>query len=226
MVRAAPRLSASGRRLILRLAFAVALMITASSCAVPTGEYRGGLYLHQAPTYSFRIADGWRRAETNDYPDFGFNKRVRQKFNEAAFRAFGEQDLALQDAVLISTRGAWLQINSGKNDTDLRVPRGYRLSDGEKRAVWDAVSTKLINSAPANDKPRLTLTSIDVTDHDPLTAIRIRYVSDVQRGVMHWSFYIFYGTSHWVSFGHVGIPEDALEGLPGVEAMVRSFRWD
>ena len=85
-------------------------LLLLSNCAyIPKGEYRGGLFLHTAPNYSFQVPDGWRRATVSDYPSFGFNQRLLQTFNETGRRAFmelAEREVRLYDALLISSRGA------------------------------------------------------------------------------------------------------------------------
>lgn len=69
-----------------------------SGCAsIPKSEYRGGLFLHTAPKYSFQVPDGWRRAMASDSALVGFNQRVFLRLNENGRRALmqiGEREIA------------------------------------------------------------------------------------------------------------------------------------
>jgi len=48
----------------------------------------------------------------------------------------------------------------------------------------------------------------------------------VIRGLMYWTVLGFYSSAHVVAIWHVGIPEDRNEGVAGLEAIGRSFRFE
>ena len=149
-------------------------LLLLSSCAyISRGEYRGGLFLHTAPNYSFQVPDGWRRATVSDYASFGFNQRLLQTFNETARRAFmelAEREVRLYEALLISSRGAWIHVEPAVN-SDVRYPSGYKLNDQEKQSIWQRVSAELVRQAMPSDKPKLTLESMELVDYGPNTVL-------------------------------------------------------
>src|SRR3989442_1423942 len=106
---------------------------------IPRGEYRAGLFIHHAPDYSFKVPDGWRRARPEDAENIAFNRRLLQRFNDqgrSAFIGAFQNDLRRYDAILISTRGAYLQVESGANTAGAHFASGYVFNDRERDALW------------------------------------------------------------------------------------------
>jgi len=208
--------------------------LTLPGCApLPKAEYWDGFFRHlDPPRYTFQVPDGWRQATISDYPSLGFNRRLFQTLDEAGRSAAMQRaELEMQgpDTGLISSRGAWIQVMSRVGPggwytfKDLR----FGLSDGEKQAIWQQLSTSLIQTAPAAEKPNLTLESIDVVeDYYVRSVLRLRFTADVPRGSMHWTVLEFYGSSGVATVAHVGTPEDRDEGIAGLEVIARWFRFD
>jgi hypothetical protein len=203
-------------------------------CApLPKGEYWDGYFRHlHPPRYTFQVPDGWRQATISDYPALGFNRRLFQRLDEAGRRAAMQRaELEMQgpDTGLISSRGAWIQVRSlgGPGDWYTFKDLRFGLSDREKQTIWQSLSTNLIQAAPAAEKPNLTLESIDVVqDYYVRSVLRLRFTADVPRGSMHWTVLEFYGSAGVVTVAHVGIPEDRDEGIAGLEAIARWFRFE
>lgn len=207
--------------------------LTLSSCApLPKAEYWDGIFRHlHVPRYSFRVPDGWREARASDYPLLGFNRRFFQTLDDAGRSATmrrAEMEMQGRDASLISSNGAWIQVSSaagtgGRYSGDrLR----FGLAQGEKETIWHNFSTRLIESAPPADKPKLALESIDVEDYAHNRVVKVAFRSDAARGPMHWTVLTFYSGPDVVAVAHVGVPEDRNEGIAGLEAIARTFRFD
>ena len=211
----------------------IVVPVLASCAPLPKVEYWGGFFRHlHPPRYTFQVPDGWRQATISDYPSLGFNRRLFQTLDEAGRSAAmqrAELEMRGSDTGLISSRGAWIQVMSRVGPggwytfKDLR----FGLSDGEKQAIWQQLSTNLIQTAPAAEKPNLTLESIDVLeDYSVRSVLRLRFTADVPRGSMHWTVLEFYDSSGVVTVAHVGTPEDRDEGIAGLEVIARWFRFD
>jgi hypothetical protein len=161
----------------------------------------------------------------------GFNRRLFQTLDRASRSAFlqrAELELQVIDAGLISSGGAWIQVGSaagsgGWYGSPDRLRFG--LSEREKEAVWQHLSTGLVQSAPPTDKPTLTLESVDVVDYGLNRVLRVRFTSEASRGMMHWTVLGFYSASDMVTIAHVGVPENQKEGIAGLEAIAYSFRF-
>jgi hypothetical protein len=207
---------------------------TLPGCApVPKAEYWDGYFRHlHAPRYTFQVPDGWRPATISDYPSLGFNQRFFQTLDEGSRSAAmqrAELEMQGRDAALISSRGAWIQVQSAVGAGGWYTFRDLRrgLSDREKQAIWQRLSTNLIQAAPPAEKPNLTLQSLDVVeDYRVKGVLRLRFTADGPRGSMHWTVLEFYGSSGVVNVAHVGIPEDSGEGIAGLEVLARSFRFE
>jgi len=196
-------------RLGLGRAFIVVLvLVTLTSCGpLPKAEYWDGFFLHlHPPRYTFKVPDGWRETTTSDAPALGVNR----------------------DTGLISSRGASIQVRSHTGPggwytfQDLR----FGLSDRERQAIWQRVSTSLIQAAPPAERPTLTLESLDLEDYGENRVLRLRFTAHLPRGSVHWTVLEFYGQSGAVTVAHVGTPEDRDEGLAALEKLARSFRFD
>lgn len=180
------------------------------------------------PNLVFRVPSGWREATASDYESFGRNQRVLERLVEPARSQFlleGARHMSKSAAVLISSRGAWLDVRSDVNP-GVRFPSGYRLNEQEKQIVWRGFSAMVARNSPPTDPPALTLKSMDVSDYGPSTALRIRYLLEAQRGAMHGMVLVLFSPTHVVCLSHVGIPDDPNEGLQGIEAVARSFRFE
>jgi hypothetical protein len=205
-----------------------------SGCApVPKAEYWEGYFRHlHPPRYTFQVPEGWRQATISDYPSLGFNRRVFETLDEAGRSAAmqrAELEMQGRDTGLISSGGAWIQVASAAGAggwytfKDLR----FGLGDREKQAIWQRLSTNLIQAAPPAEKPNLTLQSLDVVeDYRVKNVLRLRFTADGPRGSMHWTVLEFYGSSGVVNVAHVGIPEDSGEGIAGLEVLANSFRFE
>lgn len=186
-------------------AFIVAMVILPSCAPLPKAEYWDGYFRHlHPPRYTFKVPDGWREATPSDSPALGFNR----------------------DTSLMSSRGAWIQVRSQTGPggwyafQDLR----FGLSDRERQAIWQRVSTSLIQAAAPAERPTLTLESLDLEDYGENRVLRLRFTAEAPRGSMHWTVLEFYGSSGAVIVAHVGTPRDRDEGLAALEKL--SFRFD
>lgn len=214
--------------------WALIVVLTLPGCApFPKAEYWGGFFRHlHPPRYTFQVPAGWRPATISDYPSLGFNRRLFQTLDEAGRRvAMQRAELEIQsvDAGLISPRGAWIQVRSQGGPggwytfKDLR----FGLSDREKQAIWQRLSTNMIQAASPAEKLNLTLESMDVVeDYHVKSVLRLRFTADVPRGSMHWTVLEFYSDAGVVTVAHVGIPEDRTEGIAGLEMIARGFRFE
>src|SRR5215475_2518834 len=127
-------------------------------CApLPKSEYWDGYFRHlHPPRYTFQVLDGWRPATISDYPSLGFNRRFFETLDEAGRSAAmqrAELEMQGQDAVLVSSRGAWIQVGSQVGAKRWYAFRNLRfgLDEREKQAIWDSLSTRLSQSAPPAD---------------------------------------------------------------------------
>src|SRR4029450_13270111 len=203
-------------------------------CApLPKAEYWDGYFRHlHHPRYTFQVTRGWRPPTISDYPSLGFNQRFFQTLDEAGRNAAmqrAELEMQGRDAALISSRGAWIQVEPGAGPGGWYTSRNPRfgLGDREKQAIWQRLSTNLIQAAPPAEKPNLTLQSLDVVQDYRVKGVpRLRFTADGPRGSMHWTVLEFYGSSGVVNVAHVGIPEDSGEGIAGLEVLARSFRFE
>ena len=206
----------------------LATLMAAGCAPLPKVEYWDGFFRHlHHPRYSFQVPDGWRRATVSDYRSLGFSQRGFQTLDEAGRRAFiqrVELELKGRDAVLISSRGAWIQVKSESSLGGL-PPDRYGLSEREKQSIWRRFSSDLMRSAPPADQPTLSLEAMDIEDYGENRFLRVRFRSDVAAGSMRWTVLSFYGSSHVVMVAHVGTPEDSEEGIAGLEMIARSFRF-
>ena len=212
----------------------VLIVFNLAACGpLGTASYRDGSFMHlQYPRYTFEIPDGWRPATAADYPALGFNRRAFETMDDkkrGAFLERAEDELRVLDTGLISARGAWIQVASragagGWYNSRKRLEFG--LGDGEKKAVWQRLSTGLIEHAPPGDKPKLTLDSMDVIDYGQNRVLQVRFRSDESRGSLHWTVLGFYNESDTVFMAHVGTPDDPKEGLAGLESIAYSFRFN
>jgi len=203
-------------------------------CApLPKAEYWDGYFRHlHPPRYTFQVPDGWRQATISDYPSLGFNRHVFETLDQAGRSAAmqrAELEMQGRDTGLISSRGAWIQVTSAGGVggwytfKDLR----FGLSEQEKQAIWQRLSTNLIQAAPPAEKPNLTLQSLDVVeDYRVKSVLRLRFTADGPRGSMHWTVLEFYSSSGVVTVAHVGIPEVRGEGIACLEALAYSFRFE
>jgi hypothetical protein len=208
--------------------------LSLSSCApLPKGEYWQGSYVHlDPPRYSFDVPKGWRAATAADYPSLGFNRRVFASLDAAGRTAAlqrAETELEGIDAGLISSGGAWIQVGSEARSGGWYTssdPLRFGLSEGEKQGLWQRFSTARIERAPATDKPKLTLESIDVVDYGLNRVLRVRFRSDEVRGSLHWTVLGLFNSTDTISLAHVGTPENRDEGLAGLEAIAETIRFD
>src|SRR5262245_44282449 len=148
-------------------------------------QYRAGLFLHHDPSYSFKVPDGCRRAGREDVENFAYNRRVLQRFNaqgRSATIASWQNEIRRYDAVLISARGGYIQVDHAANNSGVSFASGYVLNDREKDAIWSEMSRAFVASAPANDKPKLTLIFMAVSSYGNNTTLLVRLLSSVQRG--------------------------------------------
>jgi hypothetical protein len=210
------------------LSIAVALCLTACS-TLPlsrNAEFRAGLALYNDPKFSFQIPDGWRPATAEDWLRFGANQRVLSIMTDQGRRDFqriGAEELAKYPMVLISARGAWINVTFAPNK-GVRYPAGYVLNDAEKKNIWQAVESALLKDSPPTDRPVLTMRSVDVTEFGGNVALRLRFLREDRRGVFTWTVLAFYGDRHVVPVAHVGVPENEDEGIEGLEVIGRTFK--
>jgi len=214
----------------------VALLViwSLAGCApLPKGEYWKGSFVHlDLPRYTFEVPDGWRPAKPADFPLLGFNRRVFATLNganRAAFLERAELEMESIDTALISSGGAWIQIGSERasggwyRSSD---PLRFGLSERDKQALWERFASNRIQQAPATDRPKLTLESIDVVNYGLNRALRVRFRSDEARGTMHWTVLGVYTANDTISVAHLGTPENRDEGIAGLEAIATSIRFD
>jgi hypothetical protein len=206
---------------------------TLPGCApLPKTEYWGGYFRHlHPPRYTFQVPDGWRAATISDYPSLGFNRRLFQRLDEAGRRAAmqrAEVEMQGRDASLISSRGGWIQVQSAESAEGWYAGRDrFGLTDQQKKAMWQRLSTSMTQAAPPGEKPTLTLQSLDlVDDYFVRNVLRLRFTVDGPRGSMRWTVLEFYGSAGTVNVAHVGIPEDSEEGIAGLEGLASSFRFN
>jgi hypothetical protein len=215
-------------------AFAILLsLVSLPACGpLPNGEYWNGSFLHvHRPRYTFEVPAGWREAKAEDYPSLGFNRRVFARLDEAGRKKLlqsAELELQALDTGLISSRGAWIQVGSvaGSGEYAGRDLFRYGLSDKEKQRLWERFATGRIQRAPPDDKPVLTLESIDIAIYGSNRLLRLRFRSDERRGAMHWTVLGLYAEDDAILLAHLGTPEDREEGLAGFEAIATSLRFD
>jgi hypothetical protein len=209
----------------------IAVLLLLAGCASMGGggtEYRAGLMLHRNPDFSFQVPEGWRPAKASDWTAFGANQRPLQRMNaygKAEFQRVGERELAQRPAVLISSRGSWIDVSIGVNQ-GVKYSPGYVLSDGERRTFWENVERAILNGSPVTDKPKLTLRSMDVVDYGPNTTIKLQFQREDQRGLTVWTILGLYGARHVVTVSHCGIPDAPNEGIGGLDVIARSFRFE
>src|SRR5262249_13399482 len=150
-----------------------------------------------------------------DVENFAYNRRVLQRFNaqgRSATIASWQNEMRGYDAVLISDRGGYIQVDHAANNSGVSFASGYVLNDREKDAIWSNFSHALLASARANDKPKLTLVSMAVSSYGNNSALVVRFLSSVQRGELRWTTMSFSGRRHVVAMAHLGTPENADEG--------------
>ena len=212
-------------------AFLVVLVL--AGCApLPKVEYWGGFFRHlHYPQYSFQVPDGWQPATVSDYLSLSSSQRVFQTLDEAGRRAFIQRvELAMKtgDTVLMSPRGAWIQVKSESESSlaGIHDLNRYGLSEREKQSIWRRFSTDLIRRAPPADQLKLSLEGMEVETYGENRFLRLRFRSDATTGSMHWTVLNFYGSSSIVTVAHLGTPEDIKEGIAGLEVIVRSFRFE
>jgi len=210
------------------------LLSALSACApLPKGEYWKGAYVHlDPPRYTFFVPEGWRQATPADYARLSFNRKGFERLDEAGRRAQlerAELELESIDAGLISPEGAWIQVGSQARSGgwySTNNPLRFGLSEQEKKGMWDNFARARIDHAPDTDKPTLTLESIDVVDYGLNRVLRVRFRSDEARGSLHWTVIGFFNSSDTISLAHLGTPENREEGLPALEAIITSLRFD
>lgn len=213
---------------------AAGLIMSLAGCGpLPKGEFVRGTYLHlDRPRYSFEVPDGWRAATAADYPTLGFNRRAFAGLDAAGRRtAIQRAELELEnlDIGLISPQGAWIQVASEARAIASYAssdPLRLGLSERDKQTVWQRFSAARIERAPATDKPKLTLESMDVVSYGVNRVLRVRFRSDEARGALHWTVLGFYDSGSSILLAHVGTPENREEGLPALEAIAASLRLD
>jgi hypothetical protein len=209
----------------------VTFLLLVTGCASMGGgstEYRAGLVLHRNPDFSFQVPPGWRPAKIADWTAFGANKRPLQRMNEygkAEFQRAGAAELSRYPAVLISSRGSWIDVSIGANQ-GMKFSSGYVLSEGERRTFWENLDRAIVKASAVTDKPRLTLNSMDVVDYGPNTTLRFQFQREDQRGLTVWTVVAFFGARHLVTVAHCGIPDAANEGIEGLQHIARSFRFE
>jgi hypothetical protein len=195
-------------------------------------EYWGGFFRHlHHPQYSFEVPDGWRLATVSDYLSLSSSQRVFQTLDEVGRRAFIQRaELAMKsgDTVLISPRGAWIQVKSDRSlAAGIDELNRYGLSEREKQPIWRRFSTDLIQRAPPADQLKLSLEGMEVETYGENRFLRLRFRSDATTtGSMHWTVLNFYGSLYIVTVAHLGTPEDIEEGIVGLEVIARSFRFE
>ena len=210
------------------LAPGLAALLLLAGCATSGTEYRAGLALHRNPDFSFQVPPGWRPAKESDWVKFGANQRPLQKLNDYGklqFERKGATEMARYSAVLISSRGSWMDVQISPNQ-GVKYSRGYVLNNGEKTSLWQRIEREVVAGAPASDKPRLTLDALDVVDFGPNTVLKLRIKREDQRGLTYWTIIGLFGARHVVTVEHCGTPADPNEGIEGLEAIAKSFRFE
>ncbi len=203
-------------------------LLLAGCASLPSKEYRGGLFIHRNPNYSFRVPTGWRPATTADYESFEFNKHALQALTSQRRAEYVRQAAAevnKYDSVLISSRGSWMQADHAVNQ-GVHYASGYQLNAQQRDVIWQRIATALTSAAPPTDKPRLALVSMDVVDYGSTTVLKMKHRSEVQRGSMLWTTVGLFSPSNVVTISHVGRPDDPDDGISGLEEIVRSFRFE
>jgi len=197
---------------------------------LPAGEYWKGSFLHSyPPRYTFEVPDGWREAKAEDYPSLGFNRSVFARLDEAGRKKLlqnAQLELRALDTGLISSQGAWIQVRSvaGSGGYGSRGLPLFGFSEKEQQALWERFATSRIQGAPPEDKPVLTLESIDFPTYGLNRLLRLRFRSDELRGSMHWTVLGLYTAVDTILLAHLGTPENRAEGIAGLEAIATSLR--
>jgi hypothetical protein len=148
----------------------------ATACAAlqtPKAEYHAGFLLYLSPKFSFQMPDGWRPATASDWTRFELNERPLVRLNEQGRRHFesqGRAEIERYPAVLISSKGAWIDVQVSPN-RGAKYQKGYRLTDVERDALWHSLERALKEHAVATDKPTFRLISLDVNDCGNNTAL-------------------------------------------------------
>jgi len=208
----------------------IVMPVLAACAPLPAVEYWHGFFRHlHYPQYSFRVPDGWRPATVSDYLSLSSSQRVFQTLDEAGRSAFTQRvELAMKtgDTVLMSPRGAWIQVKSESSQAGIAELNRYGLSEREKQSIWRRFSTDLIRRAPPADQLKLSSEGMEVETYGENRGLRLRFRSDATTGSMHWTVLNFYGSSSIVTVAHLGTPEDIKEGIAGLEVIVRSFRFE
>jgi hypothetical protein len=209
----------------------VLLSIAWAGCAQltrPKMEYRAGLALYSNPKFSFQIPDGWRPATDVDWMRFTVNEWLIGRLNDqgkAQFAARARDDMSNYAAILVHTTGAWMDAGIGKN-SGAKFRSGQKLTDAERTTVWQAVEKALVDGAPPTDKPRYSLKFMDVVDYGPNTVLKMVVTKDDRRGLTLWSLLAFFSEASVVTISHGTTPARADDGLEGLAAVGRTFRFE
>jgi len=137
----------------------------------------------------------------------------------------GAAELARHPAVLISSRGSWIDVQFAVNQ-GIKYSRDYVLTDGEKQAIWQNLDRTLVAAASNTDKPRFSLNFMDVLTFGPNTLLKVNFNREDQRGLTVWTVLGFYGTRHVVTVSHCGLPHAPSEGVEGLDVIAQSFRFE
>lgn len=201
------------------------IWILAGCAFLPRGEYRAGAFLHRDPTYSFRIPEGWRAARASDVESFGYARLALKLVSDERRPRLRQGLLTMMekaDTVLISSGGAAFVVLNTPNPDGIRIPATRVLSEKERAVLVGAV-TKALELYERIKTGDIVLESVELREYGPtpMFVITARVSALLTARVL-----VLTGSSHLITAFHVGTPENDDEGLPGVEELATSFRFE
>lgn len=210
----------------------VAGFVMAGCAAVmPHGELQGSEYRHWNPDHSFRVPEGWRGATPSDATLLSINRLALARLDEQGRRRVIQLTVAgmSQDVGLVSARGAWMAVKTGGR-SDIRLLPGYRLTDQERQALWEATRDSAVGQLSTRYagvvRPDVTLESMEVADYGANVAIQVRFrSSDSVSGTWIFRYLAFFTGSHVIGVTHITVPPDPDEGVAGLTELARSLRF-
>ena len=207
----------------LRIVGLLIVWVGMASCVIPKGEYRAGVFLHQAPNYSFRLPEGWRPARASDSGVLGFAEPYRKVFAESTLEQFLAARLALYDASLVSPGGAFVAVaRTAPLPPNVRLAPGAVLPEALKPAAWEFAVKELVRTTPGTSPRDFQQEEITLRQYGANTGLVVQY----QYRQISWTQVEFPGPGYSVAFLHAGSMSDRNLDREGFESILRSFRFD
>ena len=180
-----------------------------------------------SPTFSITLAPGWREVVPSDAGRLDMHQHVVGSMNDRARaefeRGFGAS-LARTSAMLTNGRGAVATVGVAENRS-VRYRAGYEMTARERELFWREFSRRLIAAAPENNKPVLTMRSVDVKDYGDSPALVVVYTREDLLGTLVWTQVSFFSEDSTITLIHIATLANSTNGLADFNTMVRSFRF-